>query len=123
VTVLAVATVLGQEVPGDRPGDGDRPEGRRHRGCARSRGRWRRGTEAGGKLAFRHGLIRHQLYEGLAVRAPAALQAARALADAGAPKEQVAAQLALAPGQRPTGCRDGLATALAGAGLPHAAGY
>ncbi|HEY6494541.1 MAG TPA: AAA family ATPase, partial [Trebonia sp.] len=53
-------------------------------------------TEAGAKLAFRHGLVRRQLYEGVP---PARLlhgQAARALAEAGAPADQVAAQLALA---------------------------
>jgi DNA-binding CsgD family transcriptional regulator len=69
-------------------------------------------TEAGGKLAFRHGLIRHQLYEG---EPPARLlhaQAARALVDAGAPKEQVAVQLALAPGQPPEWAREWLAGAL-----------
>ena len=69
-------------------------------------------TEAGGKLAFRHGLIRHQLYQGVP---PARLlhpQAARALAAAGAPKEQVAAHLALAPGQAAEWVGEWLAAAL-----------
>lgn len=52
-------------------------------------------TEAGPRLAFRHGLIRQVLYEGLpeALRAALHLQAAQALAAAGAPPERVAAQL------------------------------
>jgi DNA-binding CsgD family transcriptional regulator len=69
-------------------------------------------TEAGIRLAFRHGLIRHQLYEG---EPPARLlhsRAAKALAEAGAPKEQVAVQLALAPGQPPDWVREWLAGAL-----------
>ena len=69
-------------------------------------------TEAGGKLAFRHGLIRHQLYEGVPSARLLHSQAARALADAGAPKEQVAAQLALAPGQAADWVPGWLASAL-----------
>jgi DNA-binding CsgD family transcriptional regulator len=55
-------------------------------------------AEAGERLAFRHGVIRQVLYEGLpaALRAALHLQAARALADAGATAERVAAQLAAA---------------------------
>ena len=53
-------------------------------------------AEAGPRLGFRHGLIRQVLYEGVptALRAALHLQAARALAGAGAPPERVAAQLA-----------------------------
>jgi DNA-binding CsgD family transcriptional regulator/tetratricopeptide (TPR) repeat protein len=52
-------------------------------------------AEAGARLGFRHGLIRQVLYEGMptALRTALHLQAARALADAGAPPERVAAQL------------------------------
>jgi len=55
-------------------------------------------AEAGERLAFRHGVIRQVLYEGLpaALRAALHIQAARALADAGATAERVAAQLAAA---------------------------
>lgn len=51
------------------------------------------------RLAFRHGLIRQVLYDGLpsATRAALHLHAARALAEAGAAPEQVAAQLAAVP--------------------------
>ena len=56
-------------------------------------------TLAGAKMAFRHGLIRRQLYEGVPSARLLHSQAARALAEAGAPKEQIAAQLALAPAE------------------------
>ncbi len=69
-------------------------------------------TEAGGKLAFRHALIRRQLYEGVPPARLLHSQAARALAEAGAPKEQVAAQLALAPDQAAEWVREWLAGAL-----------
>jgi DNA-binding CsgD family transcriptional regulator len=52
---------------------------------------------AGARLAFRDGPVRHQLYEGVPPARLLHAQAARALAAAGAPREQVAAQLALAP--------------------------
>jgi DNA-binding CsgD family transcriptional regulator len=54
-------------------------------------------TEAGGKLVFRQALIRRQLYEGVPPARSLHSPAARALAEAGAPQEQIAAQLALAP--------------------------
>jgi len=54
-------------------------------------------TTAGARLAFRNGAVRHQLYEGVPPARLLHSQAARALAAAGAPREQVAAQLALAP--------------------------
>ena len=52
--------------------------------------------EAGPRLAFRHGLIRQALHEAMPVSARSAvhLQAARAMAEAGARAERVAAQLA-----------------------------
>jgi DNA-binding CsgD family transcriptional regulator len=55
-------------------------------------------ADAGARLAFRHGLIRQVLYEGLpaAMRAALHLQAARTLAAADATIERVAAQLAAA---------------------------
>ena len=56
-------------------------------------------TGAGAKLAFRSRLIRHQLQAGVPPARLLHSQAARALAEAGAPKEQVAAQLALAAGE------------------------
>jgi DNA-binding CsgD family transcriptional regulator/tetratricopeptide (TPR) repeat protein len=51
--------------------------------------------EAGVRLAFRHGLIRQALYEGMpaGLRAALHVQAARMLAGAGAAPERVAAQL------------------------------
>jgi DNA-binding CsgD family transcriptional regulator len=57
-------------------------------------------ADAGSRLAFRHGLSRQVLYEGMpaALRAALHLQAARALAAADAPPERVAAQLAAARG-------------------------
>jgi DNA-binding CsgD family transcriptional regulator/tetratricopeptide (TPR) repeat protein len=53
----------------------------------------------GRRLAFRHRLIRQVLYDGLpgALRAALHMQAARALAAAGAAPERVAAQLAVVP--------------------------
>jgi tetratricopeptide (TPR) repeat protein len=52
-------------------------------------------ADAGPRLRFRHGLIRQVLYEGMpvALRSALHLQAARALADADAAPERVAAQL------------------------------
>jgi DNA-binding NarL/FixJ family response regulator len=57
-------------------------------------------TASGTRLAFRHGVCRQVLYEGMpaAVRAALHLQAAGALAAAGAAAERVAAQLAADPG-------------------------
>jgi predicted ATPase len=56
-------------------------------------------TEAGQRLRFRHGLIRQVLYEGMpaALRSALHLQAARALAEAKAAPERVAAQLVAVP--------------------------
>lgn len=56
-------------------------------------------AEAGPRLRFRHGLIRQVLYEGMpaALRSALHLQAARALAEADAAPERVAAQLVAAP--------------------------
>jgi DNA-binding CsgD family transcriptional regulator/tetratricopeptide (TPR) repeat protein len=56
-------------------------------------------AQVGARLGFRHGLIRQALYEGIAapVRGELHLQAARALAGAGASAERVAAQLVAAP--------------------------
>jgi DNA-binding CsgD family transcriptional regulator len=67
---------------------------------------------AGGKLAFRHALIRRQLYEGVPPARLLHCQAARALAEAGAPAEQVAEQLALAPEQAAEWVREWLVSAL-----------
>jgi DNA-binding CsgD family transcriptional regulator len=52
-------------------------------------------VEAGPRLGFRHGLIRQALYQGIpgAMRDALHLQAARALAEAGAPADRVAAHL------------------------------
>jgi DNA-binding CsgD family transcriptional regulator/tetratricopeptide (TPR) repeat protein len=96
VTVLRWAAVLGQEF---RVSDLEMVTGRSAADLARALDQALSSgvvAEAGAKLAFRHGLIRHQLYEG---DPPARLlhsRAAHALAQAGAPKEQVAAQLAVA---------------------------
>jgi DNA-binding CsgD family transcriptional regulator len=56
-------------------------------------------ADAGSRLAFRHGLIRQVLYEGIpaSVREALHAQAARALAVAGTPAGAVAAQLNAAP--------------------------
>jgi DNA-binding CsgD family transcriptional regulator/tetratricopeptide (TPR) repeat protein len=58
-------------------------------------------VDAGPRLGFRHALIRQVLYEGLptALRAALHLQAARALAAAGAAPERVAGQLVPGPGE------------------------
>jgi DNA-binding CsgD family transcriptional regulator/tetratricopeptide (TPR) repeat protein len=69
-------------------------------------------TEVGVKLAFRHGLVRQQLYEGVPPARLLHSQAARALAEAGAPVEQVAAQLALAADGAAEWVREWLASAL-----------
>jgi DNA-binding CsgD family transcriptional regulator len=69
-------------------------------------------TEVGTKLAFRHRLIRQQLYEGVPPARLLHSQAARALAEAGAPMEQVAAQLALAADASAEWVREWLASAL-----------
>jgi DNA-binding CsgD family transcriptional regulator/tetratricopeptide (TPR) repeat protein len=69
-------------------------------------------TEAGAKLAFRHGLVRQQLYEGVPPARLLHSQAAKALADAGAPADQVAAQLALAGDATAEWVREWLAGAL-----------
>jgi DNA-binding CsgD family transcriptional regulator len=55
-------------------------------------------ADAGPRLGFRHGLIRQALYEGMpaALRGALHVEAARALAGAGAPPERVAVQLAAA---------------------------
>jgi DNA-binding CsgD family transcriptional regulator len=64
---------------------------------------------AGPRLGFRHGLIRQVLYEGMpaAVRVALHLQAAQALASAGALPERVAAQLASGE-ERPLAVAGGL---------------
>jgi DNA-binding CsgD family transcriptional regulator len=56
-------------------------------------------ARAGARLAFRHGLIRQALYEGMptSLREALHLQAAQMLAEVGASAERVAAQLAAAP--------------------------
>jgi DNA-binding CsgD family transcriptional regulator len=56
-------------------------------------------AEAGAQLAFRHGLIRQVLYEGMpqSLRAALHMQAARALAAAGRTPARVAAHLVAAP--------------------------
>ena len=116
VTVLRWASVLGQEF---RVSDLEMVTGRSAAGLAGALDRALATgvlTEAGAKLTFRHGLIRHQLQAG---EPPARLlhaEAARALAAAGAPKEQVAAQLALAPEEaRDAGARAWVPQWLAGA--------
>jgi DNA-binding CsgD family transcriptional regulator len=56
-------------------------------------------ADTGPRMAFRHGLIRQVLYEGMpaALRSALHLQAARALADVSASPERVAAQLVAVP--------------------------
>jgi DNA-binding CsgD family transcriptional regulator len=73
--------------------------------------------EAGPRLGFRHGLIRRVLYEGMptALRVALHLQAAQALASAGALPERVAAQLTSGE-ERPLAVTGGL-------GLQWAAGW
>ncbi len=97
VTVLRWAVVLGPEF---RLTDLEMVTGRSAAGLAGALDVAVSGgviTETGGKLAFRNGMIRRQLYEGVPSARLLHSPAARALAAAGAPKEQVAAQLALAP--------------------------
>jgi hypothetical protein len=64
-----------------------------------------------GRLAFRHGLIRKVLYGGMprAVREALHVEAARALASAGAVPERLAAQLAAVPESAAAGHCRGLA--------------
>ena len=69
-------------------------------------------AEAGDAMAFRHGLVRQQLYEGVPPARLLHSQAARALADAGAPADQVAAQLALSAEGAAEWVREWLAGAL-----------
>ncbi|HET7014928.1 MAG TPA: AAA family ATPase [Streptosporangiaceae bacterium] len=70
-------------------------------------------AEAGPRMRFRHGLIRETLYESMpaSLRSALHLQAARALADAGAAPERVAAQLVAGPGVADRWVRDWLAGA------------
>jgi DNA-binding CsgD family transcriptional regulator/tetratricopeptide (TPR) repeat protein len=69
-------------------------------------------ADAGLRLGFQHGLIRQALYEGMpaALRAALHLEAARALAAAGAPPERVAAHLSAVPGLTDRWALDWLAT-------------
>jgi len=57
-------------------------------------------TEVGDRFQFRHGLVRHALYQAVpeSVRAALHRQVARALADAGVPVDRVAVHLAAMPG-------------------------
>jgi DNA-binding CsgD family transcriptional regulator len=112
VTVLRWAAVLGQEF---RVTDLEMVAGRSAAELARALDPAIAAglvIEAGAKLAFRHGLIRHHLYEGEPPARMLHSAAARALAQAGAPKEQVAVQLALAPDEAPGWVREWLAGAL-----------
>lgn len=112
VTVLRWAAVLGQEF---RVTDLEMVTGRSAAELARALDPAIAAglvIEVGGKLAFRHGLIRHHLYEGEPPARMLHSPAARALAEAGAPKEQVAVQLALAPGEAPEWVREWLVGAL-----------
>jgi DNA-binding CsgD family transcriptional regulator len=70
-------------------------------------------AEAGTRMRFRHGLIREAVYQSMpaSLRSALHLQAARALADAGAPPERVAAQLVAAPDATDRWVRDWLAQA------------
>jgi len=70
-------------------------------------------AEAGPRMRFRHGLIREAVYESMPVslRSALHLQAARALADAGAAPERVAAQLVAGPGAADGWVRDWLTKA------------
>jgi DNA-binding CsgD family transcriptional regulator/tetratricopeptide (TPR) repeat protein len=67
-------------------------------------------ADAGPRLGFRHGLIRQALYEGMptALRTALHVQAARALAEAGAAPERVAVQLAAAEASADEWVRDWL---------------
>jgi hypothetical protein len=71
--------------------------------------------EAGPRLGFRHGLIRQVLYQGMpaALRIALQLQAAQALASAGALPERVAAQLTSGE-ERPLAVAGGLGPAVGG---------
>jgi DNA-binding NarL/FixJ family response regulator len=70
-------------------------------------------AEAGSRMCFRHGLIRDAVYQGMpaSLRSALHLQAARALARAGAAPERVAAQLLAAPGATDGWARGWLAEA------------
>ncbi len=70
-------------------------------------------AEAGPRMRFRHGLIREAVYENMppSLRSALHLRAARALADAGAAPERVAAQLVAAPDVTDRWVRDWLTTA------------
>jgi DNA-binding CsgD family transcriptional regulator len=70
-------------------------------------------AEAGSRMRFRHGLIREAMYESMPVSLRSALhiQAARALANAGATPERVAAHLVAAPDTTDRWVRDWLAKA------------
>jgi DNA-binding CsgD family transcriptional regulator len=70
-------------------------------------------AEAGPRMRFRHGLIRDALYKSMpaSLRSALHLQAARALADAGAAPERVAAQLVAGPEVTDRWVRDWLAKA------------
>jgi DNA-binding CsgD family transcriptional regulator len=112
VTVLRWAAVLGHEF---RLTDLEMVTGQSMAGLADALGPAIAGgvvTETGAKLAFRHGLIRRQLYDGVPPARLLHAPAARALAAAGAPKDQVAAQLALAPAEAAGWVPEWLASAL-----------
>lgn len=70
-------------------------------------------AEAGPRLRFRHGLIREAMYQSIpaSLRSALHLQAARALANAGAAPERVAAQLVAAPDVTDRWVRDWLTKA------------
>jgi DNA-binding CsgD family transcriptional regulator len=70
-------------------------------------------ADAGPRLAFRHGLIRQTVYDGIpkALRAALHLEAARLLAEAGAGPGKVAAHLVAAPGTAEGWVRDWLVRA------------
>ncbi|HEY3907763.1 MAG TPA: AAA family ATPase [Streptosporangiaceae bacterium] len=70
-------------------------------------------AEAGPRIRFRHGLIRDAVYASMPASLLSALhlQAARVLADSGAPPERVAAQLVAEPGLTDRWVRDWLAEA------------
>ena len=70
-------------------------------------------ADAGPRLAFRHGLIRQAVHEGIpqAIREALHLQAARLLADAGAGPGKVAAHLVASPGTAQGWVRDWLVQA------------
>jgi DNA-binding CsgD family transcriptional regulator len=70
-------------------------------------------AEAGPRMRFRHGLIREAMYQSMpaSLRSALHVQAARALADAGAVPERVAAQLVAAPDGADRWVRDWLVEA------------